>query len=78
MRLKQKYKLGIGALKAFRRGGWAAVGAFIALIGVTAMRTKGHEMWSAENDIEVMGALTVVFTGLAKFGQNFLKEGVEK
>ena len=77
MRLKQKYKLSIGAMKAFRRGGWAAVGAFVALIGVTAMRTQGLEFWPVENDIEVMGVLTVVFTGLVKFIQNFLKEGVE-
>ena len=77
MRLKLKYKLGIGAMKAFRRGGWAAVGAFVALIGVTAARTQGHEMWPVENDVEMMGAMTIVFTGLAKFVQNFYKEGVE-
>ncbi len=78
MKLRAKYKIGIGAMKAFRRGGWAGVGAFGAFFAVGLLREQGFELWSADFDMQMMGALTILFTGLGKFLQNFAKEGVEK
>lgn len=70
------YDMYIGASKAFRRGGWAAVGVFLSFTTVEMFEAASWDFWGADNKVQVIAGLTVIFATLGKFGYNLIREGL--